>query len=187
MPFVAKNFEHLIGLSGLSEQLLRNHFKLYEGYVNSTNGLVEKLKTNRDAYELAELRRRFGWEFNGMRLHELYFGNMSRAPVKIGTNGSLSGSMAAHFGSVEDWQADFAAAAKARGVGWLALVLDPSSRALYDVWVNEHDTGLLAGCKILLVLDVFEHAFMPDYGLNRAGYIDSFMKAIDWKTVEGRL
>jgi Fe-Mn family superoxide dismutase len=68
----------------------------------------------------------------------------------------------------------------------VVLAEDGSSKTLYNTWVNEHDVGLLAGCKPLLVLDVFEHAFMPDYGLNRAGYIDSFMKAVDWKAVEQR-
>ena len=184
MPFAAKNFEQLLGTPGFSEQLLKNHFKLYEGYVNNTNSLIEKLKTNKDVYELAELRRRFGWEFNGMRLHELYFGNISKLPVSM--NSQLALALTSQFGSFENWLSDFVAAAKARGIGWVVLAHDPVSKSLYDIWINEHDVGHLAGAKPLLVLDVFEHAFMLDYGLNRAAYIDAFMKAVDWKAVEGR-
>lgn len=190
MPFAAKNFEHLLGTAGFSEQLLRNHFKLYEGYVNNTNGLVSKLEgltreKRNDTPEFAEMQRRLGWEFNGMRLHELYFGNISKTPASLASK-DFQARVAGIYGSWDAFLADLKAVGKMRGIGWVVLAHDPVSKSLYNVWINEHDVGLLAGAKILLVLDVFEHAYMLDYGLNRAGYIDSFMKAIDWKAVEGR-
>ncbi len=191
MPFTAKDFESLIGTSGFSETLLRNHFKLYEGYVKNTNDLLEKFRAatkdgKSGTYEIGELRRRFGWEFNGMRLHEYYFGNMHKAPAAIGKDGPAAKNIAAQFGSYDAWLADFIAAGKARGIGWVALAWDPVSKESYNVWFNEHDVGLPAAAHLLLVLDVFEHAYVTDYGINKAAYLDGFIKAIDWHAVDER-
>jgi len=184
LAFTAKNFENLIGTQGLSETLLRNHFKLYEGYVNNTNALTEKLNAiAKDSPEFAELKRRFGWEFNGMRLHELYFGNISKGQVAI--SAALKERIAKQFGSWEAFEADFKATGKMRGIGWVLTVQD--NNGLYNIWVNEHDVGHLAGTKIILVMDVFEHAYMTDYGIKKAGYIEVFFKAVNWKFVEDRL
>lgn len=83
MPYEAKNFQHLIGTPGFSDQLLQNHFTLYQGYVTNINKLNDilvglKKEGKFGAPEFAELNRRFGWEFNGMRLHEYYFGNIAK-------------------------------------------------------------------------------------------------------------
>ncbi|MFH0830181.1 MAG: Fe-Mn family superoxide dismutase [Candidatus Aenigmatarchaeota archaeon] len=190
MPFAPKNFEHLLGTAGFSEQLLKNHFKLYEGYVNNINALVSKLEgltheKRNDTPEFAELQRRLGWEFNGMRLHEYYFDNISKTPTSLASK-DFQARVAGIYGSWDAFLADFKAVGKMRGIGWVMTVWDPVSKEFFNIWVNEHDVGLLAGCNILLVMDVFEHAYITDYGLNRAGYIDSFLKAIDWKVVESR-
>ena len=190
MPFAAKNFDHLLGTPGFSEQLLRNHFKLYEGYVSNTNGLVSKLEgltreKKNDTPEFAEMQRRLGWEFNGMRLHELYFGNISKTSASPAGK-DFQARVAGIYGSWDAFLADFKAVGKMRGIGWVMTVWDPVSKEFFNIWVSEHDVGLLAGAKILLVMDVFEHAYITDYGLNRASYIDSFMKTVDWKAVEQR-
>ncbi len=191
MPYAAKDFTHLVGMEGLSDTLLTNHFTLYQGYVTNTNALIEKLQAMAAAAtmsgpEYAELKRRFGWEFNGMRLHELYFGN-------LGGNGELDMSapparlLATEFGSVKDWEADFRATGAMRGIGWVALVHDPVENRVFNVWVNEHDVGHLAGGRPLLIMDVFEHAYMTDYGLKRADYINAFIANIEWQAVAARL
>lgn len=190
MPYTAKKFDHLLGLSGFSDTLLTNHFTLYEGYVKNTNLLSEKLKALSESGEtatpeFAELKRRFGWEWNGMRMHELYFGNMTKEATAL-ENESLKEKLAAVYGSYENWEKNFLATGAMRGIGWVVLAHDTESDKLYNVWVNEHDMGHLVGTTPLLVMDVFEHAFMIDYGLKRADYISAFMKAIDWKTVEKR-
>lgn len=190
MPYAAKKFDHLLGLSGFSDTLLTNHFTLYEGYVKNTNLLSEKLKTLSESGETAtpeftELKRRFGWEWNGMRMHELYFGNMTKETTAL-ENGSLKEKLAAVYGSYENWEKNFLATGAMRGIGWVVLAHDTESDKLYNVWVNEHDMGHLVGTTPLLVMDVFEHAFMIDYGLKRTDYLSAFMKAIDWKTVEKR-
>lgn len=192
MPaYEAKDYGRLIGMEGFSEQLLKNHFTLYQGYVTNTNKLFDTLaQMARDGKiatpEYAELKRRLGWEFNGMRLHELYFDNLG-GKTALDRGGRLAGRLATEFGSVEAWEADFKGTGAMRGIGWTILYEDPSTKRLFNQWINEHDVGHPAGCNPLLVLDVFEHAFMIDYGLKRADYLAAFMKNIRWEAVEGRL
>lgn len=183
------NYESLIGLQGFSDQLLQNHFTLYGGYVKNTNILLEELTTllkegMAGTPKFAELKRRFGWEFNGMRLHELYFGNMAKNQKQ--PKGSIMKKLIDHFGSYDAWEKEFKAIGAMRGIGWVVLVYDPTGKQLINVWITEHDIGHLAGTVPLLVMDVFEHAYMLDYGLKKAEYINAFFKAIAWDTVEER-
>jgi Fe-Mn family superoxide dismutase len=191
MAYQAKDYNSLIGTPGLSETLLKNHFTLYQGYVTNTNKLADTLaamlkdgKTGTPEY--AELKRRFGWEFNGMRLHELYFENLGgKAPVDRA--GKFARKAAEAFMTYESWEQDFRATGAMRGIGWVVLYQDGMTGGLFNQWINEHDTGHFAGCTPVLVMDVFEHAFMIDYGLKRADYIATFFKNIDWEAVERRL
>jgi len=187
-----KNFEHLLGTPGFSDALLKNHFTLYEGYVKNTNTVLEKLEAlakedKRATPEYAELKRRFGWEWDGMRLHELYFGNMKNGGTALDQGSALAEKITKQWGSYEAWEKGFKATGAMRGIGWVILAYDKESDHLFNIWVNEHDVGHLAGATPLLVMDVFEHAFMLDYGLKRADYITSFWNAIDWSVVSSRL
>lgn len=187
-----KNFEHLLGTPGFSDQLFKNHFTLYQGYVKNVNTLIQELASlskegKSGTPQYAELKRRFGWEFNGMRLHELYFGNMKNGGTKLEPDSKIWVQMDKDFGLKPAWRDDFKAVGAMRGIGWVILYYDPEADKLFNVWVNEHDMGHLAGARPLLVLDVFEHAYTLDYGLKRADYIEAFFKAIDWKTVAARL
>ena len=191
MPYVAKDFGALVGMDGFSEALLKNHFALYQGYVTNTNKLSDLIgrilaegKTGSPEY--AELKRRFGWEWNGMRLHEFYFENLGGKGV-LDPASKLGKAVAAEFGSVEKWEADFRAAAAMRGIGWVVLYQDRLGGRLFNQWVNEHDVGIPAGAVPVLVMDVFEHAFMVDYGLKRADYIAAFFRNVNWKAAEARL
>jgi len=191
MPYVAKDFGKLLGMDGFSETLLKNHFTLYQGYVANTNklsdllgGMLSEGKTVTPEY--AELKRRFGWEWNGMRLHEFYFENLGGKGT-LDPASKLGKAVAEEFGSVEKWEADFRAAGAMRGIGWVVLYQDKVGGRLFNQWVNEHDAGNPAGAVPLLVMDVFEHAFMVDYGLKRADYIAAFFRNVDWKAAEARL
>jgi len=191
MPYTAKDYSKLIGMEGFSETLLKNHFTLYQGYVTNTNKVLDALslmlkegKTSTPEY--AELKRRLGWEFNGMRLHEYYFENLGGKGT-IYASGRLAKKIAESFGSYDDWVKDFKAVGSMRGIGWVALYQDPSDGRLINFWINEHDVSHPAGGNLILIMDVFEHAFMIDYGLKRADYIEAFFKNIDWKVVESRL
>jgi Fe-Mn family superoxide dismutase len=191
MPYAAKDYGKLIGMEGLSETLLKNHFTLYQGYVTNTNKVLDTLSAmltegKAGTYEYAELKRRLGWEINGMRLHEFYFGNLG-GKGSIDAGGKLGKALAAEFGSVEKWEADFRATGAMRGVGWVVLYQDTDGKRLINQWVNEHDVGHPAGANPVLVMDVWEHAFMIDYGLKRADYIAAFFKNVDWKAAEARL
>jgi len=191
MPYAAKDYGKLIGLEGFSETLLKNHFTLYQGYVTNTNKVLDALAAmlaegKIGTPEYAELKRRLGWEFNGMRLHEYYFENLGGKGA-LAAGGKLGKALAAEFGSVEKWEADFRAVGAMRGIGWVVLYQDTAGNRLFNQWVNEHDVGHPAGANPVLVMDVFEHAFMTDYGLKRADYIAAFFKNIDWKSVEARL
>ena len=190
MPYEAKDFRRLIGIPGFSNTLLTNHFTLYEGYVTNTNKLLDALKdmltqgqTSTPSY--AELRRRFGFEFNGMRLHEYYFENLGGDGTASPTGELLDG-IVKDFGSFEAWEKDFKATGLMRGIGWAILYQDNITGGLLNQWINEHETGHLSGCRPLLVMDVFEHAFITDYGLKRADYINSFFQNINWSMVERR-
>jgi Fe-Mn family superoxide dismutase len=193
MTYDAKDYSRLLGMEGFSDTLLNNHFLLYQGYVKNTNNLMEKLsgmlkdlKADSPPPEYAELKRRMGWEFNGIRLHEYYFDNLG-GEKQMDKNRRLAGVLAAQFGSYDSWELDFRATGAMRGIGWVALYQDSVTGKLFNQWINEHDTGHWAGCRPLLVMDVFEHAYMADYGIKKAGYIDAFFKNVNWDVVESRL
>ena len=191
MAYQAKDYGSLIGMEGFSDTLLKNHFTLYQGYVTNTNRLMDTLAAmlkegKTGVPEYAELKRRLGFEFNGMRLHEYYFGNLGgKAPLD--RSGKLARKLADEFGSYEDWEKDFRATGAMRGIGWAVLYQDNVTGKLFNQWINEHEVGHPAGCVPILIMDVFEHAFMIDYGLNRAGYIESFFKNVNWSEAEARM
>jgi Fe-Mn family superoxide dismutase len=183
-PYEAKDYSHLLEMPGFSDTLLNNHFKLYQGYVKNTNLLSEKLNTLLKKGEdrtpvYAELKRRFGFEFNGMRLHEYYFGNLG-GKNELDEKSPLYKKMVRDFGSFDAWKKDFISTGSMRGIGWVVLYWDPKSDRIFNCWINEHEVSHLAGCKPIVVMDVFEHAYMTDYQLNRAQYMEAFLKNINW-------
>jgi len=191
MAYEAKDCSKLIGMEGFSETLLKNHFTLYQGYVTNTNKLMDTLASMLNegkvgTPEYAELKRRMGWEFNGMRLHEYYFENLG-GKAAVDKSGKLGKKLAENFGSYENWEKDFRGTGTMRGIGWVILYQDNVSGKLFNQWINEHDVGHPAGCIPILIMDVFEHAFITDYGLKRADYIEAFFKNINWAVAESRL
>jgi superoxide dismutase, Fe-Mn family len=159
--------------------------------VTNTNKLVDILgqmlkegKTGTPKY--AELKRRSGWEFNGMRLHEYYFGTLG-GNRGLEKTGRLSKRISEDFGTYETWEKEFKTVGTMRGIGWSVLYQDFLMGKLLNSWINEHDAGHPTGCSPVLILDVFEHAFIIDYGLKKANYIKAFFKNINWKNAEGRL
>jgi Fe-Mn family superoxide dismutase len=191
MAYNAKDYSKLIGMVGFSETLLKNHFTLYQGYVTNTNkvldtldGMLNEGKTG--IPEFAELKRRLGWEFNGMRLHEYYFENLG-GKSGINKDGRLAKKLINDFKSYEAWEKDFKSVGTMRGIGWAVLYQDITNGKLMNFWINEHDVSHPAGCNPVLIMDVFEHAFMIDYGLKRVDYIEAFFKNINWNVAEARL
>jgi Fe-Mn family superoxide dismutase len=181
------DYSKLKGMEGFSDNALETHFALYDGYVTNTNRILQELgEYKSDSIQYAELKRRLGWEFDGMRLHEYYFGALG-GNGEIDKGGKLFKMLEEQFGSYEEWKNDFVATGKMRGIGWAILYMDPVSGKLMNFWINEHNEGHPVGATLVLNMDVFEHAFMLDWGKDRAGYIDAYMKNINWEEVEKRI
>jgi len=190
-PYEAKTFN--LQLDGISSGQLEQHYKLYQGYVTNTNTLNDKLAELREAGkggtpEYNEMRRRFGFEYDGMRLHEYYFENMGANGGAAPTSGKLAELLKESFGSVEAWEKDYRATGAMRGIGWAILYQDPFTGRLQNFWVTDHEFGHPAGFTPILVMDVWEHAYMVDYQATERGkYIDAFFRNINWKVVEARV
>ena len=191
-----KDFSRVRGLTGISDAQIAEHLKLYEGYVKRTNALTEKLsamcaegKASGADPVFAELTRRMGFEYNGMILHEQYFGALRPgAQAEPPFGGRLRRAIEASFGKLETWLADFRAIATMPGVGWAVLYQDPTSGWLSNHWVTLHNDGNPAGYAPILVMDGWEHAFMRDYqATERAKYVEAFLRNVDWEVVEQRL
>ena len=191
-----RDFSSLRGLAGLSDAQIAEHLKLYAGYVKRTNALTERLralclegKASGADPVYAELTRRLGFEYNGMILHELYFGALAPGAAAEPPAGSkLRRALEASFGKLETWLADFRAVAAMPGIGWALLCQDPGTGWLSNHWVTLHGDGSPAGYAPILVLDAWEHAFMRDYqATERSRYVDAFFRNVDWAACENRL
>jgi superoxide dismutase, Fe-Mn family len=190
-----KQFPRLKGLSGISDPLLQDHFKLYEGYVKNTNELNTQLqallkngKAKGTDPAFAELTRRLGFEYGGMVLHELYFGNLTPEPDPVSKTGALGTLVAQDFGTFDAWLEDFKAVAGMRGIGWAIAYQNPETKQISNHWIEMHNGGHPPGFKPIVVMDCWEHAFVPDYHPNeKAKYIDAYFKNLDWRSCEARL
>jgi Fe-Mn family superoxide dismutase len=191
--YTAKKW-NLAGLQGISDNTLTMHFGLYEGYVKNTNLLNEQLaeivKAGKAAGadpHFAELTRRLGFEYNGMVLHEYYFDNMKMGGASDPSS-KLSAALGATLGDFETWKKDFTAVGGMRGVGWAIAYQDPRNGRITNHWVTLHEDGNVAGFVPILVMDVWEHAFLLDYKPSeRAKYLEAFLANVDWKVAESRL
>jgi Fe-Mn family superoxide dismutase len=194
--YTPKQF-NLSGLNGISDQTLEMHFKLYEGYVKETNNLTERITKfledgqidHEEMPAYSELTRRLGFEYNGMVLHEYYFDNMTQGGnVDPEKTSPFFKAAEDSFGSYDIWKADFVSVGKMRGVGWAICYQDPTNGNLSNHWITLHQIGNVAGFTPILVMDVWEHAFLLDYKpAERPKYIEAFFSNIDWDTVEQRL
>jgi len=195
-PYRPQSF-NLHGLQGISDKTVDMHIGLYEGYVKAANVLQEQIARflkdgNIDQEEMpaySELTRRLGFEYNGMVLHEYYFKNLTpRASLKPEGTSAFRRSAEASFGSYDRWKADFVSVGKMRGVGWAICAQDPSNGRLVDHWITLHEHGHIAGFIPVLVMDVWEHAFLMDYAPSQRGqYIEAFFANVDWRAVDRRI
>ena len=193
--YVAKDF-NLAGLNGISDKTLETHFGLYKGYVTNTNtlneqisGLIKNGKAGSADPAYVELTRRLGFEYNGMRLHEYYFGNMTaNGKGQPNSETKLMKAITESFGDFETWKTDFVKVGGMRGVGWAITFQDPFTSRISNHWVTLHEDGNPAGFKPILVMDVWEHAFLLDYKpAERPKYIEAFFSNIDWDVVDQRI
>lgn len=188
MPYIEQSFK-LPEMTGLSAKQIEAHLKLYAGYVKNVNAVAAKIDeykkdSEANAIALSELTRRYAFEWNGMRLHEIYFAG-------LGADGSMTGpladAIAGYYGSLDLWKNEVKAMAMMRGIGWVLLVLDRATNTMRNIWVSDHEIGHLAGCDVLFALDVWEHAYLLDYlPAQRADYVNAVFANLNWAAAEAR-
>lgn len=190
--FTLKTF-NIPRLKGISEKNIKEHLKLYKGYVNNTNLIFNKLaelknEPEKNAFILGELQRRLGFEFDGMRNHEYFFKSLSDGPIEINKEGELFKKIEKEWGSYENFLSHFKFVATTRGIGWTILYYDKMSDKLIISWVDEHHLGQLTGLSPVLCLDMWEHAYVYDYPTSeKKKYIESFFENLNWENIEENL
>ena len=192
MTYQEQKFD-LPDLKGLSAKQVEVHLGLYGGYVKHVNSVretiaeLESTDKEKHAYTIAELRRRFSFEFNGMRMHEYYFESMEKGVEAPDQNAPLAKALGKKYGDWDGFIEHFKAVGMSRGIGWTVLYADPKGQTVHVSWVTDHELGTLAGLPILLPMDMWEHAFMVDYlPSEKKQYIDAFLSNVNWKKVEER-
>lgn len=177
-------------LKGISEKNIEEHLKLYAGYVKNANLILEKVEelakdAEKNAYALGEIQRRFGFEYNGIRNHEVYFKSLSSGYEKIQETSVLKEAIEKEWGSFDLWLNRFKAIALTRGIGWAMLYYDRKERRLLSTWVDEQHLGQLQDCTLVLALDMWEHAFVADYQPSgKKQYIEDFFENLNWEVIE---
>ena len=178
-------------LKGISEKNIEEHLKLYAGYVKHSNLILEKIEemmvdSEKNAYALGEVQRRFGFEYNGMRNHEVYFESLSGGVKDLEETSELKKQIENDFGSFEAWLNKFKAIALTRGIGWAMLYYDKKEKRLLNAWVDEQHVGQLQDCPLILALDMWEHSFVADYQPSgKKDYVEDFFLNLNWEKVGG--
>jgi Fe-Mn family superoxide dismutase len=187
--FTIKPF-NIAKLKGISDENVADHLKLYAGYVNNANLILKKIEelsqdSEKNAYELAEVQRRFGFEYDGIRNHEIYFELLSNGAKEINKDGELYKAIEATWGSFDKWLARFKAIAMSRGIGWAMLYYDKKEDMLLNAYVGDHELGQLSGCVPVIALDLWEHAYISDYAPGgKKDYVEDFFFNLNWGAVE---
>ncbi len=192
MTYSPKTF-NLPTLKGISEKQIKVHLALYEGYVKHTNLVMATIaaygQTDDEGgkYAIAELRRRFAFEFDGMRMHEYYFEQFESGSTSLTINSALAEAASAKYGNSENFIKHIREVAGTRGIGWVVVYKDTVANTIHTTFVGDHEIGQLAGLPILLALDLWEHAYMVDYvPAEKKNYIDAFFANLNWLVVEKR-
>jgi Fe-Mn family superoxide dismutase len=179
-------------LEGISKETIDDHIGLYKGYVKHVNLIRDKIDAfsndpDNNAFAIAEMQRRLGFEFGGMRNHEYYFSQFEGGAKEL-PDGNLKNKITEQWGSFDNWLNRFKEIAKTRGVGWAMLYHDPHTDQLVQTWVDEQHLGQLPDVDMLLALDMWEHSYMRDYRSKEKGkYVEAFFKNLNWEVISERL
>jgi len=179
-------------LDGISEESVKQHIGLYEGYVKNFNAiskLVAELATTdseKYAHAVSELIRRRSFEFDGMRLHEHYFEQFEGGAKALDARGAFGKKLAETYKPMDVVRV-MSAIANMRGPGWAIMYYDKQADEFLTGFIGEQHQGHYATLPIILALDVWEHSFILDYGASGKGkYIDAFFKNLNWGVIEKR-
>lgn len=177
-------------LTGISKKTIDEHIKLYSGYVKNTNLILEKIEeysadSEKHAYALGELQRRFSFEFNGMRNHEHYFKSLEGGASTLPSGSTLKAAIEKEWGSFDGWLARFKAICLTRGIGWAVLYYDHMTGRLVNAWIDEQHLGQLNGLAFVLGVDMWEHSFLFDYVPgDKKKYVEAFFTNLNWGVIE---
>ena len=180
-------------LEGISEKQLEVHIGLYKGYVKHINILREQIAdlskqdAEKYAFAIESARRRLGFEFNGMRMHELYFEQWEGGATDTPQENALATAVAEKYGNWDAFIAHFTSTAMSRGSGWTTLGWDKKAQQPHVWWTADHELGMLADVDIILTADMWEHAYMVDYvPAEKAQHVAAFLKNLNWDVVTKR-
>ncbi len=188
--FIQKTFK-IPELKGISAKNIEEHLKLYAGYVKHANLVQEKIAelkqdAEKNAYALGEINRRFGFEYNGMRNHEVYFSSLEDGAKDLESSSSLKKEIEETWGSFDSWLNEFKAIALTRGIGWAMLYYDRTAGRLLNAWVDEQHLGQLQDCALILGLDMWEHSYVADYQPSgKKTYVEDFFSNLNWEIIQG--
>jgi Fe-Mn family superoxide dismutase len=175
-------------LKGISSKNIEEHLKLYAGYVKNANLIIEKMATldsEKNAYISGELFRRFSFEYNGMRNHEVYFASLEGGAKTFNPESKLGKRLLELFGAYEKFITEFTNLTLTRGIGWAVLWYDKKENKFLASWVDEQHLGQLNGCSMILALDMWEHAFVYDYPTSeKKKYVGAFFENLNWEVIE---
>jgi Fe-Mn family superoxide dismutase len=177
-------------LKGISQKAIDEHLKLYAGYVKNANLIIDKIgeysaDSEKHAYALGEIQRRFSFEFCGIRNHEYYFRSLEGGAKPLAAGSAFKAQMEKQAPSFEIWLNSFKAVAMTRGIGWAMLVWDPNAQQLTTAWVDEQHLGQLADTRPILLLDMWEHSFLFDYvPAEKKKYVEAFFENLNWEVIE---
>jgi len=179
-------------LIGISAKNIEEHIKLYQGYVKNANTIQEQIEelskdSEKNAYTLGEINRRFSFEFNGMRNHEVYFSLFEGGSKEINNESNLAKKITETFGSFENMLNKLKGIALTRGIGWAMLSQDHESKDLILHWLDEQHLGQLQNTKPIIAIDMWEHSYVADYQPSgKKQYVEDFFKNLNWSVAEER-
>ncbi len=182
-----KDFNYIIPkIKGIHPELMKMHFKLYEGLTHATNKTLQEIKkSDKNSLIYGALKKRLSFFYNGMKLHELFFEGMDSSKNKMPEN--IKSEIINSFGSVNNWIEDFKKSGDIVDIGFVALVKDKKNGKLMNIFITEFEIGDFIEVDYLLVMDVWEHAYITQFGLDINKYIDVFLQNINWEIVLERL
>ncbi len=177
-------------ITGISRKTIEGHLKLYAGYVKHANLIQEKIKENlvdseKNAYVLGELQRRFGFEFDGMRNHEYYFKALEGGAKSLPEKSAFKKAVEAQWGSWDAGMNMLKAISLTRGIGWAIMYYDAHTKQLTFAWVEEQHLGHLTGLQYIVGVDMWEHSYLLDYiPSEKAKYVEAYLANVNWEVVE---
>jgi Fe-Mn family superoxide dismutase len=183
VTYEVREFESLSKVEGISSAALQDHLTLYKGYVENTNRLLHEVQHEGGK----EAEHLLAFEFNGMKLHELFFESLGGPGSSMSPSGVLAEAMDVTYGGAKGWRERFLAVARTRGIGWVVSARETAGNRLYTFWIDEHHFGLPANLKPVILLDCWEHAYLKDFGVKgRAAFVEVVLRNLDWGVIEKR-